>query len=122
MAVIQNTESVTTALEDTYPADNNLPNLAHGPIRPCGFGEPGQQVFMKGDIVVQVTEDVCELLLRHDGELQHWVMVRLQGQRKANRVRFQHPARLTGAAAKNSLVRSFRGTRQRRRNYFCLFL
>lgn len=33
---------------------------------------------MQGDVVVQVAEDVSQLLLRHDGELQHGVMVRLQ--------------------------------------------
>lgn len=64
-------------MKETYPAYNNLPDLAHSPIWPCSFGQLSQQVFMQGDVGIQVAENVSELLLRHDGELQHRVMVRL---------------------------------------------
>lgn len=32
---------------------------------------------MQRDVGIQVAEDVRELFLGHNGELQHWVMVRL---------------------------------------------
>lgn len=64
-------------MKDAHPADDDLSDLAHRPVRPRGFGELGQQVFVQGDVGIQVAEDVSELLLRHDGELQHGVVVRL---------------------------------------------
>lgn len=64
-------------VKDTYPANNNLPNLAHGPVWPCGFGELRQKVLVQWDVGIQVAENVSKLLLRHDGQLQHRVVVRL---------------------------------------------
>lgn len=64
-------------MKDTHPADDDLSDLAHGPVWPCGFGELGQQVFVQRDVSIQVAEDVSELLFRHNGELQHRVVVRL---------------------------------------------
>jgi cell wall assembly regulator SMI1 len=33
---------------------------------------------VKGNVGVQLPEDVGQLLLGHDGQLQHWVVVRLE--------------------------------------------
>ena len=34
--------------------------------------------LVKGNVGVQLPEDVGQLLLGHDGQLQHWVVVRLE--------------------------------------------
>lgn len=35
---------------------------------------------MEWDVSVQITKDVCQLVLSHDVELQHWIVVRLRAQ------------------------------------------
>lgn len=50
-------------VKDTYPANNNLPNLAHGPVWPRGFGELRQKVLVQWDVGIQVAENVSKLLL-----------------------------------------------------------
>lgn len=64
-------------VSETYPANKDLPNLAHSPIWPRGFGELGQKVLVQWDVGIQVAENVSKFLLRHNGQLQHRVVVRL---------------------------------------------
>lgn len=64
---------------DTHPTHDDLSDLAHGAVCARGLGELRQQVLVQRDVGVQVAEEVRELLLRHDGQLQHGVVVRLQG-------------------------------------------
>lgn len=62
----------------TYPADDDLSYLSHGAVGAGGSGQLGQQVLVEGDVGIQVPEDMGQLLLRHDTQLQHGVVVRLE--------------------------------------------
>lgn len=78
---------------DTYPAYDNLSDLAHSSIWTCGFGELFQEVLMQRDVSIQVAKDVGELLLGHNGELQHRVMVRLCTGAEPKRSNNKYPIR-----------------------------
>lgn len=54
-----------------------MSDLSHGPIRAGCLGELRQEVLVQGDVGIEIAEDLSELLLAHDGELQHGVVVRL---------------------------------------------
>lgn len=58
---------------------------------------------MQRDVGIQVAEDVSELLFRHNGELQHWVMVRLCTGRRAKTSNNNIPSGQEAMDAKNSL-------------------
>ena len=71
---------------------------------------------MQRDVGVQVAEDVRELVLGHDGELQHWVMVRLWVGAESKWSNNNIPAGQEGVDAKNSSVKSFKDTTERHRD------
>lgn len=57
---------------------------------------------MQRDVGVQVAKDVSELLLGHNGELQHWVVVRLCTEAKPKRSNNNITLGQAGVDAKNS--------------------
>lgn len=68
---------------------------------------------MQRDVGIEVAEDVSQLLLGHNGELQHWVMVRLWTGEEPKLSNNNLPFDQEGVDFKNSSVKSFRGTQER---------